>query len=110
MEKLNKIAKYTDSNKNVLLFLKIVANSKSNQIIEIIEHENKFYLKIKIKALALENKANKELISYLSKIFSIPKTYLSIESGETFSYKTIKIKESLLERIQEKISQNLKDE
>ncbi|MCL2566931.1 MAG: DUF167 family protein [Alphaproteobacteria bacterium] len=97
-------------NGNVFLFVKIAANSQENKIIEILEYSNKFYLKIKIKEAAYEFKANQELLSYLSKIFNLPKSYLSIEQGENASLKTIKIKNANIEIIQEKVLSLLEKE
>ncbi|MDR2008748.1 MAG: DUF167 domain-containing protein [Alphaproteobacteria bacterium] len=88
---------------DVLLFVKIVANSQENKIVEILEYNNKFYLKIKIAAMAVENKANKEIIAFLSKFLNLSKPALSIESGEVSSLKTIRLQNTTLENIQEKL-------
>ena len=85
-------------------------NSKKNEVIEIVEYNNKFYLKIKIKEVALENKANKTLVEHISKTLNIPKSSVVIESGATQSFKTIKIKNLSLNDIQEKILSDIKAE
>lgn len=107
MDNINKIIKLIKN--EVILFVKIVPNSKKNQILEILEYNTKFYLKIKIKEIALENKANLALIKFLSEILDTSKSFISIESGQTLSYKSIKIKNLSLNYVQEKISQFLKE-
>ena len=67
--------------------LKIVPNSSKNDII--LENE---FIKIKITAQPIENKANKALIEYLSKTFKTPKTSIEILKGDTSKDKTIFIK------------------
>jgi len=72
------------TNDGLILKIKIVPNSKTNEII--LEED---FAKIKITAQPVEGKANKALIGYLSKIFKIPKTSISIIRGETSKEKTI---------------------
>lgn len=72
------------TNDGLILKIKIVPNSKSNEII--LEED---FAKIKITAQPVEGKANKALIGFLSKSFKIPKTSISIIKGETSKEKTI---------------------
>ena len=71
----------------LLIKLKIVPNSSKNDIV--IEEE---FIKIKITAQPIENKANKALIEFLSKCFRIPKTSIELVKGDTSKEKTILIK------------------
>ncbi len=107
MKNLDKIIKRTSN--DVLLFVKITPNSNKNQISEVLEYNSKFYLKIKIKEMPLENKANRALVEYLSKIFDLPKSSLFIISGKTLYYKTIKIKNSSIDYVQKNILQYIKE-
>lgn len=68
----------------LILRIKIVPNSSKNDII--LEED---FVKIKITAQPIENKANKALIEFLSKKFRIPKTYIEILKGETSKEKTL---------------------
>ena len=68
----------------LIIRIKIVPNSSKNDII--LEEE---FIKIKITAQPIENKANKALIEFLSKMFKIPKTSIEILKGETSKEKTI---------------------
>ena len=71
----------------LLVKLKIVPNSSKNDIV--LENE---FIKVKITAQPIENKANKALIEYLSKAFKVPKTSIEIVKGDTSKEKTVFIK------------------
>ena len=68
----------------LIIRLKIVPNSSKNEII--LEDE---FIKVKVTAQPIENKANKALIEFLSKQFKIPKTKIQILKGETSKEKTV---------------------
>ena len=76
----------------VLIRIRIVPNSSRNEII--LEEE---FIKVKVTAQPIENKANKALIEFLSKQFKLPKTKtfkipkssFEIIKGETSKDKTI---------------------
>ena len=72
------------TNDGLLVNLKIVPNSSKNEII--LEEE---FIKVKVTAQPIENKANKALIEFLSKNFKIPKTSIEIVKGETSKEKTV---------------------
>ena len=68
----------------LIIHIKIVPNSSKNDIV--IEEE---FIKVKVTAQPIENKANKALIEFLSKLFKIPKTSIEILKGETSKDKTV---------------------
>ena len=68
----------------LIVKIKIIPNSSKNDII--IEDE---FIKIKVTAQPIENKANKALIEFLSKQFKVPKTNIEIIKGETSKEKTV---------------------
>lgn len=68
----------------IIVRLKIVPNSSKNEII--LEDE---FIKVKITAQPIENKANKALVEFLSKQFKIPKSCIEILKGDTSKEKTI---------------------
>ena len=74
-------------NEGLIIKLKIVPNSSKNDII--LEED---FIKIKITAQPIENKANKALVEYLSKTFKIPKTSIEIVKGDTSKEKTLLFK------------------
>jgi len=67
--------------------VKIIPKSTRNQIVGTYGE----YLKIKIAAVAAKNKANEQLIGFLSEIFDVPKSCVEIVSGHTSPIKHIKI-------------------
>lgn len=71
----------------LIIKVKIVPNSSKNDIV--LEEE---FIKVKVTAQPIENKANKALIEFLSKVFKIPKTSIEILKGETSKEKTILLK------------------
>lgn len=81
--------------KNLLkLKVKVVPNSSKNEICGIIDSA----LKIKIKAPAVENKANEELIKYLSKLLKVPKSFIMFKSGSTSKIKTLCIENCTIDK------------
>lgn len=68
----------------IIVRLKIVPNSSKNEII--LEDE---FIKVKVTAQPIENKANKALVEFLSKQFKIPKSCIEILKGDTSKEKTI---------------------
>ncbi len=71
----------------LIIKIKIVPNSSKNDLI--LEEE---FIKIKVTAQPIENKANKALIEFLSKLLKIPKTNIEILKGDTSKEKTLLIK------------------
>ena len=73
-----------ETSDGLLIRIKIVPNSSKNDLI--IEDE---FIKVKVTALPIENKANKALIEFLSKRFKVPKTSIEIVKGDTSKEKTL---------------------
>ena len=71
----------------LIVRIKIVPNSSKNDIV--LEDE---FIKVKVTAQPIENKANKALIEYLSKKFKLPKTSIEIVKGDTSKEKTLLFK------------------
>ena len=71
----------------LIIKLKIVPNSSKNSII--LEDE---FIKVKVTAQPIENKANKTLVEFISKRFKIPKTNIEILKGDTSKEKTLLLK------------------
>lgn len=75
---------HKQTEKGILINIKISPNSKKNEIIKGDE-----ITKIKITAQPIDGKANKELVEFLSKTFKIPKTSIKIVKGETNKEKSV---------------------
>ena len=88
---------YSEQNDGILLKIKAVPNSSKNEICGLIGDA----LKIKIKAPALENKANEELVKFLSKLLKIPKSAITIKSGDTSKLKTLYINGCSIDKIKD---------
>ena len=72
------------TNEGLVVKVKIVPNSSKNDII--LEDE---FIKVKVTAQPIENKANKALVEFLSKKFKVPKTSIEILKGDTSKEKTL---------------------
>ena len=70
----------------MLLKVKVIPNAKRNMIKKEVDH-----LKIYITALAIDGKANKALIAYLSDHFNVKKSQIEIIKGLKSQHKTISI-------------------
>lgn len=73
----------------MLVPIKVVPNASQNKIVG---WENGV-LKIRINAVAEKGKANQAVISFLAKTWKIPKSSLSIYSGETHRNKILLIRD-----------------
>ena len=73
-----------ETSDGLLIRIKIVPNSSKNDLI--IDDE---FIKVKVSAQPIENKANKALIEFLSKRFKVPKTSIEIVKGDTSKEKTL---------------------
>ncbi|HIS54559.1 TPA: DUF167 domain-containing protein [Candidatus Galligastranaerophilus gallistercoris] len=85
IEKLKE--KINSSGEKFILNIKVIASAKKNSIEE---YEGEI-IKIKINKPAVEGKANKAIIEYLSEILNIPKNNISILKGEKNSLKSLQI-------------------
>lgn len=88
---------------NVIFWVKIIPNSQKN---EIIGWKNS-HLKIRIKAPPEKNKANLELISFLSQVFDVPKHTIEITIGKTSPTKYICIKNTTVLALSKKLEKAL---
>ena len=88
IKNIDELIKLIKENDGFKFKIKVVANSKIN-LIDFCEE----YIKVKVMARAVDGKANKAIIEYLSEVLSIPKSKISIVLGEKSSIKTIQIKQ-----------------
>ncbi len=88
---------YSEQNNGIILRIKAVPNSSKNEICGLIGDA----LKIKIKAPAVENKANEELVKFLSKLFKVSKTSITFKSGDTSKLKTLYISGCTIDKIKD---------
>ena len=84
----------------LIVEFRIIPNSSKNDIV--IEEG---YIKVKLTAQPIENKANKALVEFLSKYIKLPKTNIEIIRGETSKDKTLLFKTNDLKKREIIISQ-----
>ncbi len=80
-----------NSKEGYKLKIKVSANSKKNSF-EFLDDDSYNVLKIKINKPAVDGKANKAVIEYLSDILNLPKSNIAILNGEKSSQKCLLIK------------------
>ena len=88
-----------ETQEGIILCVKLSVNSSCNKIVDYTDE----YIRIKISAPPLENRANKELISYLSEIFDINKSKIKIVSGDKSKLKKLIIADTKIEYIIQKL-------
>ena len=88
-----------ETSEGIILVVRLVPNSSFSKIVD---YTNE-YIRIKISAPPIENKANKELLDYFSQFFSVNKSKISIVSGEKSKLKKILIKDTNLDELRQKL-------
>lgn len=86
---------YSEKDGFIILKIKAVPNSSKNEICGILDN----VLKVKIKAPAVENRANEELVKYFSKLLKIPKSSVTLKSGGSSKLKTLCIENCTIDKI-----------
>ncbi len=97
MENLSNILYETSD--GIIFCVKLVPNSSFNRIVDYTQE----YVRIKISAPPVENRANKELISFCSNLFDVNKSKISIVSGEKSKVKKVLIKNTKLDEVIQKL-------
>ncbi|MFC1655534.1 DUF167 domain-containing protein [Patescibacteria group bacterium] len=82
------LKEFIEQNKPSYLRIKVLPKSAKNEVVDIMDDET---IKIRIKAVPEKGKANKELISFLSKELEMPKEKFDIISGKHDQLKLVKI-------------------
>ncbi len=83
-----KIKEKLEKGETVNLKIKVIANAKINGLEEYADD----ILKLRINKPAVDGKANKAIIEYLSSQFEVPKSNITILKGEKNSLKDLLIK------------------
>ena len=85
---------------DLLLNVFLQPNAKKNEQVGV--HDDQ--LKIRVTAPAIENKANKQLVKFLAKLFAVPTSRVSLLKGEHSRHKYLRI--SRPTKLPENISQS----
>jgi len=90
---ITKPCSWTDKAGRILVLIKVKPNAKNTKIQGVVDvntlYPTKKALLVAVAAQAEDNKANKELISFLSKELKIKKDKISLEHGEKNRLKVI---------------------
>ena len=84
LKSIDELIDILNREKSIKFKVKISANSRNNAI-DFCEE----LVKIKVAAPAIEGKANKAIVEYLSDILGVAKTRIKIVNGEKSAIKTI---------------------
>lgn len=95
----NTIGYIINTPNGVIFNVKLVPNSSFNKIVDFTNE----FVRIKISAPPLENRANKELIEFCSDLFDISKSKITIVSGEKSKLKKVLLSEASFEEVSQKI-------
>ena len=106
MENKENYSCISEKGQDTVLVVRLTPNSSKNEFCEITDE----FLKVKVSAQPIENKANKELLNFLSDSLDIPKTRFSLLSGDKSKLKRILIKDTNKQDILAKILFVLKSE
>lgn len=87
---LEQLQQKLQSNGSVRFKVKIIPKSQQSEIVGALGEDT---LKIKVAAIAAKNKANQELVKFLSKTFNVPKSNVTIISGPTSPLKVINVQQ-----------------
>jgi hypothetical protein len=71
----------------IRLKVRVIPNARKNAVVSWTEDE----IRLKIKAPAVEGKANAALIEYLSELTGVPRSKIQLKSGEKARIKIIEI-------------------
>ncbi len=89
---INQLVAYNEEEKVAILRLKVKPAAKADCIQGVVEIDNKFCLKISIKAPPREGKANKALIDFLSQQWNLVKNNIEIINGHSSTLKSLAVK------------------
>lgn len=89
----------TQNDKGVIFSVKLVPNSSFSKVVDFTEE----YVRIKISSPPIENKANKELISFCSKLFDVNKSKIQILSGDKSKLKKVLFSDTKIDEITQKL-------
>lgn len=89
----------TETTEGIIFSVKLVPNSSFSKIADYTDD----YVRIKISAPPLENRANKELIEFCSDLFKVNKSKIKIISGEKSKVKKVLISSSNFQDVMQKL-------
>ncbi|HKJ28553.1 MAG TPA: DUF167 domain-containing protein [Anaerolineales bacterium] len=95
---------FSNGRKGAALPVRVIPRASKSQIVEILSDQT---VKIRISAPADENKANEELIRYLSEVLGLPVSRFEIVAGEKGRDKLVSILDISTNEVHKKILENV---
>ncbi len=89
---MQNLYKYNIASCSATINLKVKAASRQDRIDGFVQIENQHYLKVHVKSVPEDGKANKSIIKLLSKLWRIAQADFEIIKGSTSSSKVLEIK------------------
>lgn len=89
---MSNIINYNKTKQLAIIALRVKANAKVNEIRGLLIINDKYHLKLFIKALPENGKANEVILDFLSQKWQIAKTNLEIINGHNHSLKLLAVK------------------
>lgn len=89
----------TETTEGIIFSVKLVPNSSFSKIVDYADD----YVRIKISAPPIENRANKELIEFCSDLFEVNKSKIKIISGEKSKIKKVLITGANFQDVMQKL-------
>ncbi len=83
----------------IIFNVKLVPNSSFSKVVDYTDD----YIRIKISSPPIENRANKELIEFCSKLFDVNKSKIKIVSGEKSKIKKVLLCEAKIDEVTQKL-------
>jgi uncharacterized protein (TIGR00251 family) len=77
----------SETDNGIIINIRLIPRASANKITGILDNA----IKIRLQAPPVDGKANKALIKFLSKLFKIPASHITLISGETNRNKRILI-------------------
>lgn len=85
---------YCEKGNDLIIYIKATPNSSKNEICGLYDNA----IKVKIKAPAVENKANEELVKFFAKTLKLPKSSVTLKSGGTSKLKSLYIENCTIDK------------
>ncbi len=96
--------RFSNGKKGAALPIRVIPRAKKNEVVEILKDQT---VKIRLTAPPVDNKANEELIKFLSDILDVPRSKFEIVAGATGRDKLVSILDVTSEDVTRKLLEQL---
>lgn len=99
---------YNESSKSATIYVKVKTGSKEDYIVGFCNMDDLCYLKMSIRELPIDGKANKAIIKFLAKSWNLKQNQLEISKGRNQKIKSIKVYDVTKDEIEEMLEGHAK--